>query len=240
VLSFYLLAIAVVVVLTGIEISRGAKLDNNRLINVQIWALRAALGFALFPLVALSMPVHLIDGRKLPFVLAFVIFLLAMDLGEYLFHRAQHSIPWLWKLHALHHSDPDMNATTTERHFWGDQFIKAVTIWPLAAFIVRPTAVVLLAYIFVSMWNYVAHSGLPLNFGKLSWLWNSPAYHRRHHSSLPEHYNSNYAALLPIWDVILGSYYRPDGMPPTGLDVRPDAIQALMWPMSADKRQSVR
>jgi sterol desaturase/sphingolipid hydroxylase (fatty acid hydroxylase superfamily) len=73
---------------------------------------------------------------------------------------------------------------------------------------------------------------VPLNFGKLSWLLNSPAYHRRHHSSLPEHFNSNYAALLPIWDVLAGSYRRPDSMPPTGLAGAPSNIaQAMLWPI---------
>jgi sterol desaturase/sphingolipid hydroxylase (fatty acid hydroxylase superfamily) len=138
-LAFYALGVAVVLVLTGLEVRDGAKLDRNRGMNLGIWAVRATLGFVLLPLVTFATPFSLIDGKTLPFVVAFVMYLLAADLGEYLFHRAQHAIPWLWRLHALHHSDADMNATTTERHFWGDQFIKAVTIWPAAALIVRPT-----------------------------------------------------------------------------------------------------
>jgi sterol desaturase/sphingolipid hydroxylase (fatty acid hydroxylase superfamily) len=232
VLLFNALAIALVIVLTGIEIIFGAKLDRNRAMNVGIWAVRAALTFTLLPLVTFAAPFSLIDGRTLPFAVALLLYLLVADLGEYLFHRAQHWIPWLWKLHALHHSDADMNATTTERHFWGDQFIKAVTIWPAAALIVSPTPAVFLSYAALSMWNYVAHSSVPLDFGKLSWLLNSPAYHRRHHSSLPEHFNSNYAALLPIWDVLAGSYRRPDSMPPTGLAGAPSNIaQAMLWPI---------
>src|SRR4051812_4194107 len=52
----------------------------------------------------------LLDGARLPLWLALPAFVLTMDLGEYLFHRAQHAIPWLWKLHSLHHSDPNMSA----------------------------------------------------------------------------------------------------------------------------------
>jgi len=74
----------------------------------------------------------------------------------------------------------------------------------------------------MGLWNYLSHSRVPLNFGRWSWLLNSPAYHRRHHSSLPEHYDSNFAAILPIFDVIAGSYNQPErSMPPTGLEWKP-------------------
>jgi sterol desaturase/sphingolipid hydroxylase (fatty acid hydroxylase superfamily) len=43
---------------------------------------------------------------------------MAMDFGEYLFHRAQHRIPAMWAMHSLHHSDTAMNISTTQRHFW--------------------------------------------------------------------------------------------------------------------------
>jgi sterol desaturase/sphingolipid hydroxylase (fatty acid hydroxylase superfamily) len=233
VLPFALAAIITVATLTGVELVYGASLRSSRPLNLLLWVIRGSLSVVLIPFVALTVPYSLIDGAKLPFWSAFLIFLLAMDLGEYLFHRAQHSIPWLWKMHSLHHSDPDMNATTAERHFWGDSFIKSVTIWPAAALVIHPTVAVAFSYALMSLWNYVAHSAVPWHFGKLSWLLNSPAYHRRHHSSRAEHYNSNYAALLPIWDVMLGSYNPPDGrMPPTGLRSAPNGlVEALAWPL---------
>ena len=84
------------------------------------------------------------------------------------------------------------------------------------------------------LWHTVVHSNVRLNFGPLSWLLNSPAYHRRHHSAEPEHFNSNYSALFPIFDVISGSYHRPDSYPDTGLDTRPANIaQAAVWPLKA-------
>ncbi|MGH7734557.1 MAG: sterol desaturase family protein, partial [Gemmatimonadales bacterium] len=50
-----------------------------------------------------------VDLRAMPFVLGAAIYVLAMDAGEYLFHRAQHAIPWLWAMHSLHHSDRAVN-----------------------------------------------------------------------------------------------------------------------------------
>jgi sterol desaturase/sphingolipid hydroxylase (fatty acid hydroxylase superfamily) len=217
--------------LTLAELRLGAELSTGRLLNGGIWVIRLALGLALVPLVTLSVPVSLFDGTALGFVPGFALFLTAMDLGEYAFHRAQHAIPWLWTLHALHHSDPDMNATTTERHFWGDALLKAVTIRPAAALIVHPTVPIIFAYAVCSLWNYVCHARLPLTFGRLSWALNSPAYHRRHHSALAEHHNSNFAALLPLWDVMFGAYRVPSkAMPPTGLGYEPTPAQAFAWP----------
>ena len=45
------------------------------------------------------------------------LFILAMDFMEYVFHRAQHGVPFLWEMHSLHHSDPSVNVTTTMRAF---------------------------------------------------------------------------------------------------------------------------
>ena len=230
-----IIAFVVVAVLTTFELVSGDRLTVSRGANLVVWIARLALAFMLLPLVSLAVPYHLIDGRDLPPAIAIVLYLLVADLAEYLFHRAQHAVPFLWSLHALHHSDPDMNATTTERHFWGDQFIKAVTIWPAASLVVRPSTPALVVYVMFGLWNYVAHSKLPFSFGRFSWVLNSPAYHRRHHSALPEHHNSNFAALLPLWDVLLGSYRRPESnaMPPTGLGGdAPSFARVVTWPVS--------
>jgi sterol desaturase/sphingolipid hydroxylase (fatty acid hydroxylase superfamily) len=224
------LAIIVVALLTAFELRRSE--GGERRLNLQCWALGFASRTLLVPLVLLMPGKSLVETSALPFWAGFLAYLLVMDLGEYLFHRAQHAIPLLWKLHSLHHSDGEMTATTTERHFWGDPLIKAVTIWPAAALVVAPTPAIVAAYMLATLWNYAVHASLPIDFGRFSWLLNSSAYHRRHHSSRPEHFNSNYAALLPIWDVILGSYNRPEGYPPTGLDHRPRSIrEAAVWPL---------
>ncbi len=231
-LLYLSLTFAMIGILTLFE-RRKAIIDwRARWLNLQALTLVALAKWFLLPLVTLNTPVTLLDGTKMRFVAAFPIFLVAMDFGEYLFHRAQHAIPVLWAMHSLHHSDPDMNATTVERHFWGDQLIKGVTIWPLAAMLIQPTVAMVLAYMVACTWHTVVHSRLNWSFGKLSWLLNSPAYHRRHHSRDPRHFNSNYSSLLPIFDLLSGTYNRPDGFPPTGLEVRPHGLLSLViWPV---------
>ncbi|MEO5587718.1 MAG: sterol desaturase family protein [Novosphingobium sp.] len=232
-LDFVLLGItaAFVAGLVAIEHRAGVRGTDWRN-NLLAWAAQLIAIFAFIPLLPLWQGHALLDSGSLPFWLALPLYIVVHDLGEYLFHRAQHRIPWLWSMHALHHSDPAMSALTTQRHFWGDPLIKTVTVWSAASLIVSPTLPLILCYSGLSLWNFVAHSALRIDFGRWSWLLNSPAYHRRHHSSLPEHYDSNFAALLPIFDVIAGSYHRPTGYPPTGLDRQPgSAVDILLWPL---------
>jgi sterol desaturase/sphingolipid hydroxylase (fatty acid hydroxylase superfamily) len=134
-----------------------------------------------------------------------------------------------------------MTALTTNRHFWGDRLVKALTIWPLATMVMNPTDTIFQIYVVVSLYHYFVHANLKVDFGRWSWVLNSPAYHRRHHSKLPEHYDTNFAALFPIFDVICGTYRRPDGWPPCGQDEAPEtALDLLDWPVRGPFRTWLR
>jgi len=166
---------------------------------------------------------------------AFFIYLLAMDCGEYIFHRAQHRSAFLWSMHALHHSDVEINASTTIRHYWIEPFIKSLTIYLAVALIFRVGERTLTLYAITTCYNYFSHMNFRLGFGRWSFLINGPQYHRIHHSALPEHRNTNFAGLLPIFDVVFGTYRQParDEFPPTGLtshEVPTAPLQALVWP----------
>ncbi len=230
-LSAMLPAFVLVALLSAGELLlRPARSDWWR--NLQAWTLQAFAGFTLVPLLMKLQLPSLFDGAAMPLWIAVIAYLVLRDFLEFLYHRAQHTVPWLWSMHSLHHSDPNMSALTTNRHFWGDQLIKALTIWPLAALVIAPTPLAIGLFNLVSLWNFVVHARLPISFGPLSWLLNSPAYHRRHHSRLPEHYNSNFAALFPVFDLLCGTYNRPVGFPPTGLDHQPESmLDLLAWPV---------
>jgi len=216
-------------------LARPARADWLR--NLQAWALMTLGSMASLVVLDMLGGPSLIDSALLPLWAGLFLYFLVRDCLEFLFHRAQHTFPLLWSMHSLHHSDPEMSALTTSRHYWAEPVIKALTIWPLTALIIEPTPLIFGVFSLVSLWHYVVHSRLPINLGKLSWLLNCPAYHRRHHSALPEHYNSNFASLFPIFDVVCGSYRRPDGWPPTGLDVAPESLADLIcWPVRQERQ----
>ncbi len=164
-----------------------------------------------------------------------IVYFVAMDLGEYLFHRAQHQIPWLWALHSLHHSDQAFNISTAIRHYWLDGVIKTLTIYMMVGLIFKAAAPIPIIYGMLTFYNYFTHMNVRVGFGRFSFLLNSPQYHRLHHSRLQEHHDVNFAALLPIFDLISGAYHapRPGEYPDTGLDDgrAPAGLwQALVWP----------
>ena len=162
-------------------------------------------------------------------VLGLAAYLAAMDLGEYLFHRAQHAIPALWAMHSLHHSDPAVNVATTTRHFWLKSAIKSLTIWLAVGLLFGASPKIVALYGLATLYNMVLHGNLRLGFGRFSSLVNSPQYHRLHHSRDPAWFNCNFAALLSVWDVIAGSYRPPEPgqFALTGLEDRPPPANLL-------------
>jgi len=166
------------------------------------------------------------------------VYFVAMDFGEFAFHRAQHGLPWLWAWHSLHHSDTSYDSSTTVRHFWLDPFLKSVTVGLAVGLLFKAPAPIGLIYGALTLYNFVIHSNTRLDFGRWSWLLNAPSYHRLHHSASAEHFDVNFAALLPIFDVMTGSYRpaRPGELPATGLDTgdRPEsAAEVAAWPVRA-------
>lgn len=195
------------------------------LAGVVVWATNACGG----GLIALSQS----GWRLWP---SLVIYVLAADCLEYLFHRLQHRVAWMWAMHSLHHSDPAMSVSTTLRHFWGDPILKAMTIYLFLGVVFKVTPALIGMYAAVSMYNYFVHMNIPVNLGRWSWMVNSPAFHRVHHSSSSEHWGRNYSGLLPLFDLLFGTYLAPvKGVwPKTGLESSPATLSlrmVLLWPV---------
>lgn len=239
-MTYLILALLAITLVTALEVRWPGRAEApQRLINVTIWVATLALAIALMPTVSLGVTwvahrfgIPSLGVGKWPLWFGLPLFFLAMDFGEYAYHRAQHAIPWLWKMHALHHSDPCMNGTTAQRHWWGDQFLKAVTIWPAVTLLLGPSVAITGVWSVVSVYHIFVHANLKVNYGRFSVLLNNPAYHRIHHSRSAEHYDTNFAALFPIYDLILGSYRRPDAFVETGLERTTENVaEAVLWPL---------
>jgi sterol desaturase/sphingolipid hydroxylase (fatty acid hydroxylase superfamily) len=177
-----------------------------------------------------------LPSRGWGLLFGFAAYFVVMDLAEYLFHRAQHKIPLLWAMHSLHHSDESFNVSTTVRHFWLDIFVKSFTIYLAVGLLFKADAGIIAVYGVVSTYNYVTHMNVRLGFGRWAFLLNAPQYHRVHHSRDLQDRDCNFAALLPIFDLLTGAYRPParDYYPDTGLDDRQgpaSVLAALVWPL---------
>lgn len=158
-----------------------------------------------------------------------IIFLTACFIGDfayYWWHRAQHTFPFLWEMHKLHHSDENLNTTTIYRsHFLesaGQSLFRGIIIGLI--FAPAESQEGLFALIFGSvlllLWDYFIHANVRIDFlNRLLPFFSTPQLHWIHHSKLPQHQDKNFAIWLPVFDVVFGSYYRPavDEYPPTGL-----------------------
>ncbi|HTJ92912.1 MAG TPA: sterol desaturase family protein [Pararobbsia sp.] len=170
-------------------------------------------------------------------VLSFATLFLTIDLLEYLFHRLQHAVPVLWRLHSLHHSASTFNVTVTPRHHWIEPIVKACCLYPIAAIVFKTelwmAGTVSLAFLLV---NYFAHLNLRVELGRFGVCINSPQYHRLHHARDGEYFNLNFTQCLPLWDWLGGTLRLPKAgeWPATGLEEghEPATVwQALVWPL---------
>jgi len=165
-----------------------------------------------------------------------ILFIGAMDFMEYVFHRAQHALPFLWAMHSLHHSEPSLNVTTTTRAFWLEPAIKAVFVYPVVGILFQVPPSIYAIYSVTVLYHFVNHLNLRVHFGRFWVVLNGPQYHRIHHSVLPEHFNRNFAAFFPVFDLIFGTHHRPrpGEFPMTGLDTREEprnVLEAVIWPV---------
>lgn len=210
-----------------------AYVSALRLIYAVLYPL--SVGFTTLVVNALGGGLIKLPASGVGLMVAIPCYALAVDGGEYLFHRAQHRIPLLWAMHSLHHSDPAVNVSTAPRHFWGEMLLKSVTIYALTGLLFKANTAVVAAYTFFGLYNYVLHMNLRIGFGRWQPLLNSPQLHRLHHSALPEHHDCNFNQYFPVFDVLCGTYRRPGHgeYPPTGLasgDVPRKLHEMLLWP----------
>lgn len=149
------------------------------------------------------------------------------DLWMYVWHRANHEIPLLWRFHRVHHSDPDMDATTGLRFHPGEQVLSAsarIVVLPLLGMALWQLALYEALLLPVILFHH-SNVELPrrLDYGLLGVVV-TPAMHRVHHSRWQPETDSNYGSILPWWDRLFGSFrLRDDARTiPLGLDAFDD------------------
>lgn len=155
-----------------------------------------------------------------PYWLQIVEVVVLADSGVYFAHRAFHAVPWLWRFHAIHHSTEELDWLSTWRVHPLDQIVtRGLALLPVFALGFSDFAIG--AYVMLYGWQSVLnHSNLRINFGPLRWLLASPEFHHWHHSQDSEARDKNFAATLPLLDIVFGTLHMPRDQTPSkfGLD----------------------
>ncbi len=195
-----------------IEIPRIVRWSNNlALVVVDTLILRLV-----FPLTAMAFASHaasrdwgLFNLVSWPTGVEFVAAVLLLDLAIYIQHVVFHHVPWLWRLHRMHHADTAIDVTTGLR-FHPIEILLSMLIKFAAIAVLGPSAVAVLVFEVVlnatSMFNH-SNVKLPMHLDALLRLIVvTPDMHRVHHSIHPEETNSNYGFNVPWWDRLFGTF----------------------------------
>jgi sterol desaturase/sphingolipid hydroxylase (fatty acid hydroxylase superfamily) len=169
--------------------------------------------------------------RDQPWV-AFAVYVVVLDFGEYWRHRFQHSFRWWWALHSVHHAQRQMTFWTDDRNHVLDEVIAALWLGGLALLIGVPPAQFPVILMLLRVAESLSHANVRLSFGRLGErLVVSPRFHRLHHGELSAgQHGKNYAVLLPVWDWIFGTAdFRRDVFPRTGDPDGPEALATGGW-----------
>ncbi len=140
------------------------------------------------------------------------------DLLAWVTHYCHHKVPTLWRFHAVHHSQERLNALSDNRTHVGEIVCAALMVFiPSYLLGLSATAASTVAYISI-FYCAMLHSNVRTNLGPLKYIFMGPQAHRIHHSSLPQHFDSNYATVFSWWDYLGGTrYHGYDEYPPTGI-----------------------
>ena len=133
-----------------------------------------------------------------------------LDLFAYGIHRLYHRVPFLWRFHRAHHSDLDMDATTSIRFHLGEVVmttgLKGLSVWALGVspigFIISETLT------FVAGLFSHGNVRLPVSLElRLRLAIVTPTMHWIHHSCRPAEHNTNLGAVFSGWDRLFGTYF---------------------------------
>lgn len=168
----------------------------------------------------------------------FALAVVVLDLCDYLWHRANHRVPLLWRLHKAHHADTAMDVSTVLRFHPSELLVSALmkALWVL---VWGPSMIAWFLFeALVSLCAQFHHSNIDFPDGIerwLAWLLVTPRYHAAHHA-VDRHYgDANFSTIFSIWDRLFGSYARPaDG----GQTTR--AADALGLPEARELAFSIR
>jgi sterol desaturase/sphingolipid hydroxylase (fatty acid hydroxylase superfamily) len=150
-----------------------------------------------------------VAALDLPFMVGVAVSVIALDFCLYGQHLLMHRVSWLWRLHQVHHADPEFDVTTGLR-FHPFEIAVSTLYKALAVVVLGPPALAVLIFEIAlnssSMFTH-ANGRLPQRLDRLiRWLFVTPDMHRIHHSVVVGELNTNFGFNLAIWDKLFGTY----------------------------------
>ncbi len=161
-----------------------------------------------------------------PLWVEFILAMLILDFLIWAQHLITHKVPFLWRLHRVHHADTDIDVTTAIR-FHPVEIALSMLLKIGAVYALGPAAVAVLVFEIAlngcAMFNH-ANLKLSKNVDAVLRLFLvTPDMHRVHHSDKRSEHDSNYGFSISLWDRLFKTYIA---QPAKGHD---DMTIGLQW-----------
>jgi sterol desaturase/sphingolipid hydroxylase (fatty acid hydroxylase superfamily) len=151
----------------------------------------------------------LLNRSGAPMVIRFAAAILVLDFVRYAVHWSFHALPFLWRVHQVHHSDPDFDATTSARFHPIETILTQGANLAAIAILAAPPAAVLAVEVATCIQSFFVHANVALPASlerRLRWMLITPGMHRIHHSTEVRDQATNFGEIFPWWDRLLKTY----------------------------------
>lgn len=220
---------------------RGRRWSTNLgLVIIDTFAIRL-----LFPIIAVGAALWagaqgwgVLNLVALPNWAAVLLAVIILDMMIYWQHVASHHIPFLWRLHKVHHADRDLDASSGLRFHPVEIVLSMVYKMVIVVALGAPVLAVIIFEIVLNACALFNHANVRLPQWverPLRQVMVTPALHRIHHSVIERETNSNFGFSVIWWDKIFKSYTdTPKGELTLGLtEYQTDAPSGLVWSLIA-------
>jgi sterol desaturase/sphingolipid hydroxylase (fatty acid hydroxylase superfamily) len=133
--------------------------------------------------------------------------------GGWLVHITEHKLGWLWRFHIVHHADNNVDVTTGLRHHPIESVLRGLFFFAGIFLSGSPIYAVMIYQTFLVLFTAFTHANISLpgwlDKG-LSLILVSPNMHKVHHHWQQPFTDSNYGAVLSVWDRLFGTYQELD------------------------------
>jgi sterol desaturase/sphingolipid hydroxylase (fatty acid hydroxylase superfamily) len=181
-------------VLTGVTFATNLVF-NIPLLAGLVWLQRHGLG--LFNAISVPPPAAVLSA------------VVALDFAWYVTHVSMHHAPVLWRFHAVHHSDPAVDVTTTIRQHPGESVIRYGFLAAFAFAVGAPPAGFALYRVWSALHGLFEHANIRLPLwldSAITLLFSSPNMHKIHHSRDAAFTDRNYTNIFSAWDRLFGAF----------------------------------
>ena len=178
---------------------------------VTTWLLALIMPFSAVAaaIAAEDSPYGLLNRAWVPVWTAWLVAIFVLDFVRFGQHWALHRIPLLWRLHKVHHSDPDYDLTTGLRFHPLEAVLTITTQCAVVAVLAPPPIAVLVGELIFIGQVHLVHGNVSFPEAidrKLRLVFVTPNVHAIHHAIAVEDQNSNYGGVFSIWDRLFRSF----------------------------------